>query len=306
MNEQIVIQDLLKHLAECEYEGRDVSRETLASECGVSPDQTDRILGDLEAADLIERGTLNLTPSGREYALHVLRAHRLYETYLARKTGVRESQWHTRAHIEEHKLSAADVEKLARDLDHPRYDPHGDPIPTATGAMPPKRGQALTDHPVGWVGRVVHVEDDSPRLYALVVAASISPGTVLRIEAKDDHGLGVLTEGCTFRFPMEAARQITVEPLAHGEAFDGSLRRLSSLAGDERASVVGLSPLCRGLERNRLLDLGVVPGTVVSIDLVSPSGSPIAYRIRGASIALRREQADRILIREEAKEEPHA
>jgi DtxR family Mn-dependent transcriptional regulator len=46
----------------------------------------------------------------------------------------------------------------------------------------------------------------------------------------------------------------------------------------------------------------MVPGTVISVDLVSPSGNPIAYRIRGASIALRREQAERVLIRK-VKEE---
>ena len=65
----------------------------------------------------------------------------------------------------------------------------------------------------------------------------------------------------------------------------------------EQAAILGLSPLCRGLERNRLLDLGVVPGSTVSVDLVSASGSPVAYRLRGASIALRREQADRVRIR---------
>ena len=55
-------------------------------------------------------------------------------------------------------------------------------------------------------------------------------------------------------------------------------------------------PGCRGAERNRLLDLGVVPGSDIGIDLVSPSGNPTAYRIRGASIALRREQADHVYV----------
>ncbi len=43
-----------------------------------------------------------------------------------------------------------------------------------------------------------------------------------------------------------------------------------------------MSPLIRGLARSRLLDLGVVPGTVLEIDIVSPAGDPVAYRIRGA------------------------
>jgi len=72
------------------------------------------------------------------------------------------------------------------------------------------------------------------------------------------------------------------------EAFE----RLSSLDLGQEARVTGLSALCRGVERRRLLDLGVVPGTVVSAELRSPGGDPTAYRIRGAMIALRRVQAD--------------
>lgn len=297
MNEQILIQDTLKHLAEWEYEELAVTRQSIAAELALSPDQVERLIKDLRAAELIESEGLKLTDNGQEYALHVLRAHRLYETYLARKTGLSESQWHIKAHIEEHNMTAADVEKLARELDYPRYDPHGDPIPTASGKMPPKRGQPLTDFVVGWQGRVVHVEDKPPHLYALIAAASISPGTVLRLEAKNDKNLKVSLEGCEFNFPFVVAQNITVVPLDEGEFFDETLVRLSSLGEDEKASVVRLSPLCLGLERNRLLDLGLVPGTVLTVDLISPSGSPTAYRVRGASIALRREQAERVLIR---------
>ena len=236
MNEQILIQDTLKHLAEWEYEELTVSQESIAAEVAITQDQVTRLLHDLESAGLIEPGSLKLTANGREYALHVLRAHRLYETYLARKTGVSESQWHVQAHIEEHKLSVADVEKLDRDLSYPRFDPHGDPIPTAAGEMPPKRGQPLTDYPVGWEGRVLHVEDKPPHLYAIIAAASITPGTVLRVVQKDDQGLGVFLEGCTFLFPLSVANNITVEPLEESEPFDEKLVRLSSLAGDDKAA----------------------------------------------------------------------
>jgi DtxR family Mn-dependent transcriptional regulator len=304
MNDQIIIQDTLKRLAEWEHEGRTVSREALADELPLPREQVNDLLRDLESADLLEHNTLSLTQSGREYALHVLRAHRLYETYLAHKVGVSDDELHALADIEEHRLTAADLDQIARELDHPAFDPHGDPIPTASGAMAPKRGQPLTDYPVGWAGRVVHVEDEPPQLYKLIYSARIAPGTVLRIAEKDDRELRILMEGCSFSFPVDAAQQITVVSLMNGEHFDESLRRLSSLDEGEEVFVVGLSPLCRGLERNRLLDLGVVPGSAVSIDLVSPSGNPVAYRIRGASIALRKEQAELVLIRNE-KEKAH-
>ena len=191
------------------------------------------------------------------------------------------------------------MEKLAQELDYPRFDPHGDPIPDAAGEMAPKQGKELTAYPAGWEGRVVHVEDEPPRLYAQLAHASIAPSTVLRIEKKDGAALRIRAEGRSFEFSAEVAGQITAVPLAAGEAFDESLERLSSLIENEKAAIVGLSPLCRGLERSRLLDLGFVPGTVVTVDLVSPAGSPVAYRVRAASIALRHEQTERVLIRKE-------
>ena len=66
---------------------------------------------------------------------------------------------------------------------------------------------------------------------------------------------------------------------------------LDRLAVDESGAVVGISPACRGPQRRRLLDLGVVPGTEIRAVMRSAAGDPIAYDIRGALIALRREQA---------------
>ena len=52
-----------------------------------------------------------------------------------------------------------------------------------------------------------------------------------------------------------------------------------------------------GTERRRMLDLGLIQGTKIEALQKSPSGDPIAYFIRGAVIALRIEDANKILIR---------
>lgn len=51
-----------------------------------------------------------------------------------------------------------------------------------------------------------------------------------------------------------------------------------------------------GLVRRRLLDLGFVPGTLVSALRRSPLGDPTAYQVRGAVVAIRAREADRILV----------
>jgi len=297
MSEQIQIQHALKFLAECEYEQLTVTPEAIAKKLEISPSQSRQLLLDLTSAGLIETEALTLTESGREYALHVLKAHRLYETYLAKKTGHHESQWHRLADEREHELTREDVKKLAQELGHPRFDPHGDPIPSTTGEMPQKRGRLLADHSAGWVGRVVHIEDEPAHLYASIVQAGIATDSILRVERNDAQAISIRLEGQTFDFPLEVATQITVVELEGDQVFDESIERLSTLPIGVQAEIVGMSSLCRGLERNRLLDLGVVPGTVTTAELMNPSGSPVGYRIRGACIALRKEQADRIRIR---------
>lgn len=48
--------------------------------------------------------------------------------------------------------------------------------------------------------------------------------------------------------------------------------------------------------RRRMLDLGLVVGTIVEALRKSPLGDPIAYEIRGAVIALRSEEASQVMV----------
>ena len=53
---------------------------------------------------------------------------------------------------------------------------------------------------------------------------------------------------------------------------------------------------CNGAIRRRLLDLGIVKGTPIVPILKSPSGDPTAFIIRGSVIALRKEDANLIVV----------
>ena len=70
---------------------------------------------------------------------------------------------------------------------------------------------------------------------------------------------------------------------------------LNRLPVGKRCKVAAL--LSNGKQRRRMLDLGLVQGTNVEALQKSPSGDPIAYYIRGAVIALRDEDASKILVR---------
>ena len=52
--------------------------------------------------------------------------------------------------------------------------------------------------------------------------------------------------------------------------------------------------------KQRLYDIGLVPGTNIKVVHQSPSGNPRAYLVRGAVIALRNCDAEKISVRVEA------
>ena len=69
---------------------------------------------------------------------------------------------------------------------------------------------------------------------------------------------------------------------------------LNSIKPGQKAIVKALDS--EGLERRRLMDLGLLPGTQVEVELISPLGDPTAYLVRGTLVALRKEQAARIQV----------
>jgi ferrous iron transport protein A len=76
-------------------------------------------------------------------------------------------------------------------------------------------------------------------------------------------------------------------------------QNLCDLKPGDRATVLRLE--VEGVQRRRLMDLGLVPGTTVSADLVSPMGDPTAYRIRESLIALRKDQARLVIVQPETE-----
>jgi len=80
------------------------------------------------------------------------------------------------------------------------------------------------------------------------------------------------------------------------ELINGSKAILSELIPGEKAMVRSISDDCQGIERQRLMDLGFVPGSSVEVEVVSPFKDPTGYRIKGGLIALRRNQARKIQI----------
>jgi DtxR family Mn-dependent transcriptional regulator len=246
-----------------------------------------------------------LTPAGKEYALRVIRAHRLWEQYLAEETGYSEVEWHGQAEEKEHRLTPEEASALDRQLGHPLYDPHGDPIPDRSGEYKPHAGHPLTGMAEGRRLRIVHIEDEPETIYTQLVAEGLSPGmeiwlaevTPQRVrfwEGDNEHLLAPLAAANISVLPVEVEGDLGND-LETGGLDQGGMP-LSGLKIGERGVVLSISARLRGVERRRMLDLGILPGTDIRAEMASPSGNPTAYRVRGALIALREEQARLITV----------
>lgn len=299
MTERVWREDALKQIRQMEEGARPASIDSLAGALEVGRARAMRLVERLVNQGLVQSdgGRLSLTPAGREYALRMVRTHRLLERYLADKTGVAPAEWHEEAERREHRLTPAETERLSATMGHPRYDPHGDPIPTSTGELPIRADRTLSAFPDGQAVAVVHLEDEPREPFERLLALGLRPGVRMRLLSSGPQEVHFRFDGQEHTVPRVVADQISAEPLSGDESLDElSHGTLAALRPGESAQVVRIAAACQGPPRRRLLDLGVVPGTVVTVEYASPGGDPVAYRIRGALIALRRVQADLIQV----------
>jgi DtxR family Mn-dependent transcriptional regulator len=298
LTERVRLEDAVKHLHDCDYRGQPASVESVAGALEVTRARAVGFVARLEALGLVRTSAerVVLTSVGRAEALRLLRSHRLWERYLADRTGLGPAEWHDEAERLEHRLSPTKVEALASSMGHPVYDPHGDPIPTAAGKLPPRAGFAVTALRPGQAASIVHLEDEPRAVFEQLVAAGLAPGMQVQLLDASAERVRLLADGRVHALEPVIATNITVAPTEGLPEPAGPFETLADLETGDRVVVRDIAPVCQGPQRRRLLDLGLVPGTEVAVEFRGPLGEPIAYRIRGAVIALRREQAELVRI----------
>lgn len=293
------VEDALKHLLDRERNGRHASPVSLAGTLDLPRARATALITDMETQGLLEsRGTeLYLTAEGERWALHVVRAHRLWERYLADEARMPLNKIHGEAQRREHILTEAELNDLDAALGHPTRDPHGDPIPTREGKMNEAQGMPLTAWRVHSPARIVHLEDEPALAYQQILAAGLRLGQDIRIIEKDQNRY-VLSDGeSEYRLAPAVALNVHVAPLPDSEMLKREAIPLAELAHAQSAEIVTLDEAVQGFTRRRFLDLGLTPGTKIFPELGNFFGDPRAYRVRGTLIALRKDQAAQIWVK---------
>ena len=183
-----VAQDYLKVIWSAgEWSDAPVTTTLLARRLGVSPSTVSETVRRLTDQGLVEHepyGAVALTAAGRASAVAMVRRHRLIETFLVERLGYSWDEVHDEAEVLEHAVSGLMVERMDDALGRPYRDPHGDPIPSADGAVRAPSARRLWDVAPGhW--RVVRISDEDPSLLRSFAGLGLvlDAGVILRARA---------------------------------------------------------------------------------------------------------------------------
>jgi len=137
----------------------------------------------------------------------------LLETYLHQALGYKLHEVHAEAERLEHHISEDFEARISEILGHPTHDPHGDPIPTKDGQLPPSASRPLTELFIGEdavIGRIV--EHRNSEFIQHLELLGLTPGVTVRVLGIS-HPAGTLTltsNGQLHTLSLEAAQKLFV------------------------------------------------------------------------------------------------
>jgi DtxR family Mn-dependent transcriptional regulator len=210
------VQNYLKTIFQLCQKGSGASVQDIAESICVSAPGVSKMLRHLAKHQLVAYTPykpVHLTPIGEKIALETIRHHRLLELYLMEGLGYGWEQVHSEAERLEHHISEEFEASIERMLGFPAYDPHGDPIPTRDGQMPPLVTATLAAEEDGARLIIRRVTDENEDLLRYLGERGLRPGTAILLVDREPFGgsLRLQVAGREERISPDAARNVFVE-----------------------------------------------------------------------------------------------
>ena len=138
-------------------------------------------LSDSDLVEYLPRRGVKLTTTGRKNATRVLRRHRLVELFLVEVLGFDWAGVHSEAEVLEHAVSDRIINRMDEVLGFPATDPHGDPIPTASGKVARTMNRLLSEVTSPGEFIISRIINDDPRFLDFLKKRSLTPGTRIEV-----------------------------------------------------------------------------------------------------------------------------
>lgn len=183
-------EDALRTIFVLAGRGDPVTTSALAARLDVTPPTVSSMLKRLAEHGLLDRtdSRPSLTAHGERHARHVVRRHRLLETFLVEVLGLGVDEVHDEADALEHAVSDRVLERIDALLGRPPSDPHGDPIPRAGTGHVERCGRRLADADPPGRFTVQRVHDWDSGALAHLTALGIRPGAVVEVLDRGPYG----------------------------------------------------------------------------------------------------------------------
>jgi DtxR family transcriptional regulator, Mn-dependent transcriptional regulator len=175
------------HLERFSKEG--VSTNAIAEEMQTKASSvTDMLkkLADKKLVNYVKYQGVTLSKEGKKTAAKIIRKHRLWEVFLVEKLDFNWDEVHEIAEQLEHIDSDKLVDRLDKHLDFPKFDPHGDPIPSKDGTFPERDKVLLSTLKAGDTGVCVGVKDTSTSFLKFLDKNGIALGKKITVIEKED------------------------------------------------------------------------------------------------------------------------
>lgn len=187
MNFSVAEENYIKAIYHLQPADGTVSTNQLAAALQTRPASVTDMLKKLKVKKILSYEKyqgVRLSAEGRRVALGIVRKHRLWEYFLVDTLQFTWDEVHEVAEELEHIRSKKLVEKLDSFLGHPKFDPHGDPIPDSNGKMAVQDRIHLPSFPVHTPAEITAVASHAPALLELLNHKQIRIGTRIEIKKK--------------------------------------------------------------------------------------------------------------------------
>ncbi len=154
---------------------------------------------------------IELTAEGELQALRIIRKHRLWELFLMRVLDYSWHEVHQDAEMLEHQTSDRLLERIDQYLEHPAFDPHGEPIPDNEGNVTELEGLAkLITCQEGKRYSILKITPGTEEITLFFKENGIQPGKDLLLKKKYNDILEIILEKTKLVIPGSIAGNIYV------------------------------------------------------------------------------------------------
>ena len=209
-------ENYLKTIFHLQTKDDNVSTNELADRLQAKPASITDMMKKLKTRKLVNYQPyqgFRLTPEGKRIALSIIRRHRLWEYFLAEKLKFNWDEVHEVAEQLEHVSSKKLIDKLDEYLGHPKFDPHGDPIPDTNGKMETSKQLSLAELPANKPAKICYVSDQSGSLLEYLHEKKITIGSPVMVKKKFayDGSLEIRSDNKLLTITSQAAKNIFVK-----------------------------------------------------------------------------------------------